>query len=90
MDLTLARSLATWAGDSNERKQQLQDYMDEALVKIVAGKGKDVQSVTANGVSTTFSNDSLTVSEWFSTLTKALEIINNPLAGRKKAIQVFR
>ncbi len=90
MDITLAQNLACWAKGCPERIQLLRDWQTAALMDIQAGNGQAVQSTTANGVSITFQTNSATVSEWFNTLTKALEILDNPNSGQRKSILIFR
>lgn len=87
---TTARAIYLWAKNCDERKETVQEWLDDAIVKLVAGQGKTVSSTTANGVAVTFMSNSMTIEEWVNILSDAISIINNPKLGNKKAIQVFR
>jgi len=78
MDVELSKSLYKWARNKPENKAKLERYLDEALEAIAEGRGKDVQSTSSNGVAVAFSTKGLTVTEWFNTVSKALDFIANP------------
>jgi len=75
MDLVLAKTLFRWAKCNTERQQQLEGWLDAAILNIAQGKGGSVVSTTANGISVTFSTNGLTNNTWAATVGRALEMI---------------
>lgn len=88
--MNLSRVLYLWAKNCDERKEQLQIWLDDAIVKCAQNGGQTIASSTANGLAVTFMNNSLTLVEWATALSTAIEIINHPKLGNNKAIQIFR
>lgn len=88
--MDLKTSLYLWARNSEERIQLLNDWLDDAIMKCATSDGLTVASTTTNGVAVSFMSDSLTLIDWIEALTGAIEMITNPLTGKRKAIQVFR
>jgi hypothetical protein len=87
--MSLGRSLYIWAKSCAGRQDQLQEWLDTAIMKAASGQGKTVASTTANGVSVSFMTNSLTIDEWIAALIEAIGLIENPITNRK-AIQIFR
>lgn len=84
MDYNLAKSLYIWARGNSDRIANLETWRDESLTAIVSGKGGQVISSSANGVSVTFSSKGQTNQEWFNTLTKAIQLLANSGTGKSK------
>lgn len=75
--MTIGKALYLWAKGDEFRAEQLRDWRDEALLSIAAGKGKELQSSSANGMSMTFATGS-TVLQWFEALSTAISLIEKP------------
>lgn len=88
--MSLSRILYIWAKCDSEKQALLNSWLDEAMTACADGKGQTLLSSTANNVSVAFMSNSTTIIEWMSALVEALEIINNPNKGKRKAIQIFR
>jgi hypothetical protein len=78
MDLVLAKSLYIWARKNPDNYSKLENWLEDAVTAIAEGKGSQVQSTTANGVSVSFATNSLTVADWFNTLSQAIQFIDSP------------
>lgn len=82
MDVVLARSLARWGSKSVENREQLEDWLDEAVIAIAQGKGSVVQSTAANGMNVSFSSSGMSNAEWLSVLTLAIQYIDTPSVSK--------
>ena len=87
--MDLSKALYTWANNCDERKEQLSDWLDTAIVSIATSSGKTVASTTANGLAVSFMSNSLTLEEWVTALTRALDMLNG-IGIKRKATQIFR
>lgn len=76
MDKLLAISIAKWGTGNDSRIAQIQEWQDAALQEIVNGNGRNVVSTSANSVSVQFASGQSN-SDFFNTLTAALDYINN-------------
>ena len=85
MDVELAKSLYKWAYNKPENRDKLEEWQEAALVAIAAGKGKDVQSTTSNGVAVAFSTKG-TVTDWFNTLSKALSFLDSKPVNKIRGV----
>lgn len=77
MDYELSKSLYVWAKGNSGRVNNLKDWQTDALGAIVANNGAQVASTGANGVNVSFSSKGMTNQEWFNTLTKALQMLED-------------
>lgn len=69
-------ALARYGLESDEKKAQLIAWKDAALAAIAEGNGGDIASGSGNGVAFT-KMISMTTSEWFTALDRALVYVNN-------------
>ena len=90
MDSTLARTLYKWAKNNPVNQDLLEQWQTAAITQIAAGNGQSVQSTSANGVSVSFQTGGMSVSDWFNTLTLALDFLNSPQSARTKIQGVVR
>lgn len=82
MDVFLAKNLARWACRNPDNRETLEGWLDDAVQAIAAGKGAQVLSTAANGITVSFGSKGLTNSDWFNTLSLALQYIDNPPATK--------
>lgn len=82
MDVQLAKSLARWACLKADNRSQLETWLDEAVLAVAAGKGSQVISTAANGITVSFGSGGLTNGAWCNTLTLALQYIDNPPSNK--------
>lgn len=82
VDATAAKNLARWACLKPGNREQLEEWLDEAVASIAAGKGAQVISTAANGITVSFGSNGMTNSQWFNTLSLALQYIDNPPSNR--------
>lgn len=88
--MSISKALVLWAGCDQTRLDQLRTWQTGALESIVEGNGALVASTTANGVSVSFNTGKMTVSEWFTALTEAINSIENPTANKTRTTAIFR
>lgn len=88
--MTLSQSLYLYASTCQENRDKLQDWFNDAIIKIAQGEGKTIASTTANGVSVTFMSNGLTLEDWANTLAEVIQRLNNPTKLRNKSVQIFR
>lgn len=89
--MDISKSLALWANRClAERKDLLNQWLDEAILAAVNSGGQSVASTSTNGVAITFATNGMTLDEWIAALTNALAILENPQTIQRKAIQIFR
>ena len=82
MDVVAAKNLARWACLKADNRSQLETWLDEAVLAIAAGKGSQVLSTAANGVTVSFGSQGMTNTGWFNTLSLALQYIDSPPASK--------
>jgi hypothetical protein len=82
MDVMLARSLARWGAKSTENRDQLEEWLDEAILSIASGKGAAIQSTAGNGINVSFMSSGMTNAEWLNVLTLAIQYIDTPAVSK--------
>jgi hypothetical protein len=82
MDVVTAKNLARWACRDADNRETLEGWLDESVAAIAAGKGAQVITTAANGVTVSFGSKGMTNAEFFNTLSLALQYIDNPPANK--------
>lgn len=82
MDSVTAKYLARWACLKADNRSLLETWLDEAVLAIATGKGAQVVSTAANGITVSFGAGGMTNTDWFNTLSLALQYIDNPPVNR--------
>lgn len=82
METILAKNLARWACRDADNRETLEGWLNDAVLAIAAGKGAQVISTAANGITVSFGSGGMTNSAWFNTLSLALQYIDNPPANK--------
>ena len=78
MDVVAAKNLARWACLKPNNRELLEGWLDDAVMAIAEGKGSQVTSTAANGITVSFGSQGMTNADWFNILSMALKYIDNP------------
>ncbi len=85
MDVVLAKNLYRWAKNNPDNYARLEEWLEAAITDIADGKGLQLQSTTANGVSVAFASSG-TVTDWFNTLSQALSYCDSPPVSKIRGV----
>ena len=82
----LSRALYTWGKKSPDNKSKLEEWLEDSVMLMAEGKGKELVSTTSDGISVAFSSQGLTNIEWFKILSHALSYFDKAPSSKATAI----
>lgn len=83
MDQQLSKSLYRWAKNNPDNQELLETWLSQTITAIAAGNGAEVQSTSGNGIMVSFQTNKMSVMDWFKTISKALEYLEQGLPSNK-------
>lgn len=81
----LSVSLYYWAKGCDEKKEQLRDWLNLAILELAGDGRNEVASTQANGVAVAFRSSSMSLKDWIDALTEALQMLDGSKVTRTQA-----